>query len=221
MIVTWFILLMLISKDVTSLSCLSNEAKKDFDDSRFALKEMEDHLGKTVKNLENGFKNITASIQDQLGVVKDALRNVGEKIKKVDSDFQLLGKDLQKNTWHKYNGHCYYYSSDLQNWFNAERNCREIGGYIVKIGNSKENEHIYASRPKNVGYWIGLTDLNEGEFRWNFDQSKATFFPWTNGRGRMGTGYNCVALNTAKRSEWFDTDCNNRYNYICESNFCK
>ncbi|CAC5373764.1 unnamed protein product [Mytilus coruscus] len=69
--------------------------KKDFDDSRIALKDMETHLGNTVKKLENGFKKITTSIQDQLGVVKSALSNVGEKVKKVDSDFQVLGKDFQ------------------------------------------------------------------------------------------------------------------------------
>ncbi|CAG2185745.1 unnamed protein product [Mytilus edulis] len=100
MIVTWFILLMLISKDVNSLSCVSNEAKKDFDDSRTALKEMEDHLRNTTKKLEESFKKITALLQDQLGVVKDALSNVGEKIKKVDDDFQLLGKDLE-SIYHK------------------------------------------------------------------------------------------------------------------------
>lgn len=95
MIVALLILLMLISNDVTSLSCVSNEAKKDFDDSRTALKEMEDHLRNTTKKLEESFKKITASLHDQLGVVKDALRNVGEKIKNVDDDFQLLGKDLE------------------------------------------------------------------------------------------------------------------------------
>ncbi|XP_076082902.1 perlucin-like protein isoform X2 [Mytilus galloprovincialis] len=220
MIVALLILLMLISNDVTSLSCVSNEAKKDFDDSRTALKEMEDHLRNTTKKLEESFKKITASLHDQLGVVKDALRNVGEKIKNVDDDFQLLGKDLEKNTWHKYNGHCYYFSSETQNWFNADRKCRELGGYIIKIGNSKENEHIYASRPKNIPYWIGLTDLIEGEFRWNFDQSKATFLPWVDGYGNQGSNKNCVAMNSAGKAEWFDTSCNNARYYICESNFC-
>ncbi|CAC5383725.1 MRC [Mytilus coruscus] len=182
---------------------------------------MEDHLGNTVKNLEESYKKITASIQDQLGVVKDALTNVGEKIKKVDSDFQLLGKDLEKNTWHKYNGHCYYYSSDNQNWFTAETKCRGIGGYIIKIGNSKENAHIFSSRPnKGIVYWIGLTDLNEGEFRWNFDQSRANFLPWVNGYGNRGSSYNCVVMNSGNKAEWFDTSCNSRSNYICESNFC-
>lgn len=99
MISVRLILLMVICKAVTSLPCLSNESKKDFDDSRIALKDMEIHLGNTVKKLENGFKKITASIQDQLGDVKNALSSVGEKVKKVDSDFQVLGKDFQSKKY--------------------------------------------------------------------------------------------------------------------------
>lgn len=60
---------------------------------------METRLRNTVKKLKNGFKKISASIQDQLGVVKNALANVGEKVKKVDSDFQVLGRDFES----KYN----------------------------------------------------------------------------------------------------------------------
>ncbi|CAC5383727.1 unnamed protein product [Mytilus coruscus] len=211
---------MVICKAVTSLPCLSNESKKDFDDSRIALKNMENHLGNTVKKLENGFKKITASIQNQLGVVKDALSNVGEKIKKVDSDFQVLGKDFQKTKWHKYNGHCYYYGVDSQTWFIAERKCREIGGYIAKIGDKKENDKIYASKPKTYNhYWIGLTDLNEGEYRWTFDQTKATYLPWYSGYGKKGNGYDCVAM-VYNGGQWIDYPCNTKYYYICESNFC-
>ncbi|CAC5383728.1 unnamed protein product [Mytilus coruscus] len=167
MIVVRIIVLMFICKDVTSMPCLSNESKEDFDDSRIALKDMETHLRNTVKKLENGFKNITASIQDQLGVVKDALSNVGEKVKKVDSDFQVLGKDFL-------------------------------------------SKH----------YWIGLTDLNEGEYRWNFDQTIVSYLPWRSGYGKLGNGYDCVAMLKSNNGQWIDYTCNTKYYYICESNFC-
>ncbi|CAG2217895.1 unnamed protein product [Mytilus edulis] len=36
---------------------------------------------------------------------------------------------------------------------------------------------------KNVGYWIGLTDLKEGDWRWTFDQSNVTYKQWSNGNG--------------------------------------
>ncbi|CAG2185749.1 unnamed protein product [Mytilus edulis] len=205
MIVALAMLVMLISKDVTSLSCLSNEVKKDFDHSRLALKEMEDHLRNTTKKLEESFKNITDSLQDQLGVVKDGLRNVGEKIKKVDSDFQLLGKDLQS--------------------YRTSRNylrCRTVQFKVKKIRQETVNNWLPSLGPnKNVQYWIGLTDLIEGEFRWSFDQSKASFLTWADGHGHRGSTYNCVGMNSGGKAEWFDTSCNNMRYYICESNFCE
>ncbi|XP_063406157.1 C-type lectin domain family 10 member A-like [Mytilus trossulus] len=150
---------------------------------------MEKNLKNTVKKLEKSFNSITALIQNQLGVVKKDLTTVGEQIRKVDSEFQALGKDLQiypffvENKWHKYNGHCYYYSSDTQNWFDAERKCREINGYIAQIGDKQENDKIYAGRPRRGYFRIGLTDLNEGEFRWTIDQTKATYLPWNHSYG--------------------------------------
>lgn len=42
-------------------------------------------------------------------------------------------------------------------------------------------------------YWIGMTDLKEGEFRWTYDQSKAIVKEWYPGYGAKGTGSNCVA----------------------------
>ncbi|CAG2217916.1 unnamed protein product [Mytilus edulis] len=221
MIFVPIILLMVICKDVTSIPCLSNESKKDFDDSRIALKDMENNLGNTVKKLENSFKKITASIQDQLGVVKDALSNVGEKVKKVDSDFRVLGKDFKKTKWHKYNGHCYFYGTDSQDWFTAERKCRDIGGYIAKIGDEKENKQIFANKPSASNhYWIGLTDLIEGEYRWTFDQTKATYLPWHSSYGKTNNGYNCGGLLNNHNGQWFDHPCNSKFFYICESNFC-
>ncbi|XP_071141969.1 perlucin-like protein [Mytilus edulis] len=220
MILVPIILFMFLYKNVVSLPCLSNESKEDFDDSRIALKDMENNLKNTVGNLESSFNKITALIEKELVVIKTALKTVGEKIKKVDSDFQVLGKDFQKTKWHKYNGHCYYYSSDLQDWFTAERKCREIGGYLMKIDDKQENAKIHASRPKDEEYWIGLTDVVEGEYRWTFDQTKATFLTWHKGYGKRGKGYECCGLHAGSKPEWFDFSCNQKFNYLCESNFC-
>lgn len=70
-------------------------------------------------------------------------------------------------------------------------------------------------------YWIGLTDLYEGHFRWTFDQSKTTFTKWVNGYGSKGTSSNCVSYNTAGKAEWFDNSCYNTRPFVCETNYCK
>ncbi|XP_076079176.1 perlucin-like protein isoform X2 [Mytilus galloprovincialis] len=85
----------------------------------------------------------------------------------------------------------------------AERNCREIGGYIVKIDDKEENSNIAANRA-NSGfyYWIGLIDLKEGEWRWTYDQMEAVFTAWCPGYGSKGTNSNCVLLH-GSRTDWF------------------
>lgn len=61
----------------------------------------------------------------------------------------------------------------------------------------------------------------EGEYRWIFDQTKATFLTWSNGYGKKGKGHECCGLHAGSKPEWFDFSCNAKFNYLCESNFCE
>lgn len=70
-------------------------------------------------------------------------------------------------------------------------------------------------------YWIGLTDLVEGEYRWTFDQTKATFLTWHSGYGKRGNGSDCCGLHSGSKADWFDYSCNSKFYYLCESNFCE
>ncbi|CAC5406223.1 unnamed protein product [Mytilus coruscus] len=203
-----------------SLPCLTNESEKDFDDSRKALTALETYLGSTVNTLESDVQKTLNTLKSHLGTLKS---NVGSKVKRLDGDLKVLEDDFRKKKWLKYKGHCYYFAQEKHDWFTAERRCREIGGYIVKVNDSSENTWISDNKPiKNFYYWIGLTDLKEGDWRWTFDQSRATYKPWSGGFGAKGTTYNCVAYNYGSSNfrNWFDYICWQKYYYICESNFC-
>ncbi|XP_052088125.1 perlucin-like protein isoform X11 [Mytilus californianus] len=206
-------LLVVVVKHIVCQTCLSNESKEDFDKSRKALTDVQENIGKVLIKLENDNKKT-------LDMFKKSLNTMGQKIKKLDTDFKVLGKDFRKTKWHKYNGHCYYYSPEAKDWFTAERKCREIGGYIVKIDDKEENSNIAVNKATSGHhYWIGLTDLKEGEWRWTYDQSKAEFTNWISGYGAKGTDSNCVLLHNG-RADWFDNYCHYKSLYICESNFC-
>ncbi|CAG2226849.1 CD206 [Mytilus edulis] len=58
----------------------------------------------------------------------------------VQSDIGKVVNTLEKTSWIKYDGHCYYYSSESTDWFTAERKCRQIGGYLVKTDNEEEKK---------------------------------------------------------------------------------
>ncbi|XP_052087153.1 C-type lectin domain family 10 member A-like [Mytilus californianus] len=243
MLTLHFVLLLLITEDVIGLPCLTNESKEDFDKSRKALTVVQSDIGKVVNTLEsnhqqtiktlesalkqtvsimeNNVKKTTDVLKNNLGTFKTTLNSMGQKIKKLDTDFKVLGKDFRKTKWIKYDGHCYYYSTETKDWFTAEKSCREIGGYLAKEDSTDERNNIYSNVNKSYNYWIGLTDLKEGEFRWTYDQSKTEVKNWHPGYGSKGTNNNCVATSYhASKLNFFDYSCSTEYQYICESNFC-
>ncbi|CAC5415955.1 MRC [Mytilus coruscus] len=187
-----------------NLPCLTNESR-DFSYAKQVLKELDTYM--------------KSQIQQSRNILRNLKYNAGKKIKKAEN---ALTNGVDKKRWKKYNGHCYYFStsSHTTTWFKAESYCRKIGGYLVKLDTTSENIWVYAKRPYNSTYWIGLTDLYEGHFRWTFDQSKTTFTKWVSGYGSKGTRSNCVSYNSGKIPEWYDNSCYNSRRFICETNYC-
>ncbi|OPL33859.1 c-type f lectin domain family 4 member, partial [Mytilus galloprovincialis] len=209
MLVVTFFLLVWICKSAMCLPCLTNESKKIFNDTRKDLTALETYIGETLDTLESNLGKLKSDVRSKI-------KNLNDKLKSLEDDFS-------KQQWLKYKDHCYYYANEQYDWFTAERRCREIGGYIVKVDDSSENIWISDNKPnKNAYYWIGLTDLKEGDWRWTFDQSRPTYKPWEIGYSAKGTSYNCVAYNygSSNLRNWFDYHCWAKYYYICESNFC-
>ncbi|CAG2231999.1 unnamed protein product [Mytilus edulis] len=128
-------------------------------------------------------------------------------------------ESLQKRQWKKYNGHCYYYGNDRRTWFLAEQSCKQIGGNLAKIEDAAENKWIKDNRSEQDHYWIGLTDLKEGAWRWSYDQTLATYKPWHSGYGSKGTGYNCGLIYHVSSYTWLDEPCTIKLRYVCESHF--
>jgi hypothetical protein len=63
-----------------------------------------------------------------------------------------------------YNGHSYYRSTGSAYWTNARTNCSNMGGHLVTITSSGEQNFLFNLWPSG---WIGLTDeVNEGTWRW-------------------------------------------------------
>lgn len=200
------VLLVCICKYVMCLPCLTDGSKKSFNDTRKDLTALETYIGRTLNSLDSNLKTLKS--------------NVGSKIKNLNGKLNVLEDDFSKQQWVKYDGHCYYHSNEPCDWFTAERFCRDFGGYLVKIDNSSENEWLHSKRQmKSSGYWIGLTDLIEGEWRWSIDHSLATYKAWYRGKGSLGHNYNCVSF-VGSNAKWFDTNCKSAFFYICEINDC-
>ncbi|CAG2253237.1 unnamed protein product [Mytilus edulis] len=75
--------------------------------------------------------------------MKSQATSINSKIQALDKDMTSMEEDFKRaRQWIKYNNHCCYFGDDEVIWTEAERKCREIGGYLVKIDDSAENSWI-------------------------------------------------------------------------------
>lgn len=147
------------------------------------------------------------------------LKKIRDNIKTFETNLKDVEDRLKDRDWKKHNGHCYFFGEESYMWSDAERMCRQIGGYLVKIDDSSENAFL-ASSIQNTAteHWIGLTDLSEGECRWMYDQQIASYTAFDVSEPNGGKNSNCFLMATS--GKWLDRECNDNQRFICENNFC-
>ena len=75
-------------------------------------------------------------------------------------------------------------------------------------------------------YWLGITDVVNGDWRWIYDQTAPIYKFWVPGlpipaSNANSKNYNCAFMAYNYGGKWYDHRCNYASPYICESNFCK
>ncbi|XP_076084107.1 snaclec coagulation factor X-activating enzyme light chain 1-like isoform X1 [Mytilus galloprovincialis] len=138
-----FFVICVVCGTVFSLPCLTVKSKQDFDKARDALKSLEDFM-------------------------KSHASSINFKIEVLDKDMTSMEADFKRRQWIKYNNHCYYIGEDIVIWTEAERQCREVGGYLLKFDDSSENSLIFEQikkSSKKTHVWLGSTDVVNGDWR--------------------------------------------------------
>lgn len=93
----------------------------------------------------------------------------------------LIGFTSQTN----YNGHSYYRSTGTANWAQAQQACANMGGHLVTISNSAENNFVYNTWPSGwIGYYQDKTGAFYGEpnggWRWTETPITSNQLIWYN-----------------------------------------
>ena len=75
-------------------------------------------------------------------------------------------------------------------------------------------------------FWLGITDVVNGEWRWIYDQTTPKYKFWHPGQPHPASNANskdrnCGLMLYSHAGKWHDYPCSNPLSYICESNFCK
>lgn len=86
----------------------------------------------------------------------------------------------------RYNGNRnqYYIFENTLTWYNAEAYCESLGGHLVTITSTGEQEFLqnYINEKfgtQNVRFWMGATDENsEGDWRWVTGEPFSSYTNW-------------------------------------------
>lgn len=109
----------------------------------------------------------------------------------------------------QYAGHCYTLSSTKRIWTIARDDCQSIGGHLVDITSSAENNIVkeLALMSPSDTVWLGATDeLEEGVYRWVSNNQTMTFTDWYPNDPDGGRGQNCLSTYLESRL-WIDNSC--------------
>jgi len=107
------------------------------------------------------------------------------------------------------NSLCYAVSESSVNYYNADKFCKDLGGYLAEPRTEKETEYLELIFSPEKNYWIGLTDLaDEGEFLWWSDYSIPEYTNWDD---RQPDNYDgkedCVESSGYRGFKWNDLQC--------------
>ncbi|CAH3127383.1 unnamed protein product [Pocillopora meandrina] len=122
--------------------------------------------------------------------------------------------------WEYYGSSCYKFSSVRKTWTDAAKDCRALGGYLVKIDDSDEQHFItFKQRSSHRTRWIGLSDSAvEGNYRWEGDNTLVNYTYWaTDEPNDFAGSEDCVQVWAySSGGLWNDDFCNSEHYYICE-----
>ncbi|MEQ2228451.1 hypothetical protein ILYODFUR_008910 [Ilyodon furcidens] len=139
-----------------------------------------------------------------------------------------------ENSWVRFEGTCYYFSTNQFSWEESRSRCREAGADLVKV-DSREEQYFLRSHLNgkmnsfNDMFWIGLTDsVEEGRWFWvdGSELSESLWF-WSkqepdNWTEENPAGEDCVRMGMEEgggpMNNWYDKNCGAAQKRICEKN---
>ena len=95
-----------------------------------------------------------------VSTLQSQITTINGKVKTLDKDLITIEEDFRRRKWRKYKDHCYYFETVPVKWTTAERRCREIGGYLVKIDDAPEQSWVFKEAMKTKYPPISLHRLS-------------------------------------------------------------
>ncbi|XP_039178492.1 C-type lectin-like isoform X2 [Crotalus tigris] len=124
-------------------------------------------------------------------------------------------------------GACYSIFCEKRTWAEAEKDCRKHGtrAHLASILDEKEttavSDYIVSLLIKNLGpVWIGMFYKGKNwpqEDWWWIDAYKVVYHNWAQALPEVSENKKyCIYLMGNEYKYWKDTDCKQRFGYICK-----
>ncbi|MEE2788373.1 MAG: C-type lectin domain-containing protein [Myxococcota bacterium] len=123
-----------------------------------------------------------------------------------------------------FDGRSYLFCADRRySWSNARRICQRLGYDLAIITDAREQEFLTdgLDRTGAGDAWIGLSDdAVEGTFVWIDGSPTRGYVNWSDDEPNDAGNEDCGVIQmqaAAQLGSWSDRDCNQPYDYVCES----
>jgi len=118
--------------------------------------------------------------------------------------------------WQAFNHHCYYFGLELKSWNDAKLYCKEFGGHLVSVLDSKMQiflQELAIQYPGSAQIAIGGYKNNAGKWFWENDNVEITYFNW----GSIEPSGDGPCTSIFRNSfTWNDLPCSSKINFVCE-----
>ncbi|XP_074391056.1 C-type lectin domain family 4 member E-like [Zonotrichia albicollis] len=125
--------------------------------------------------------------------------------------------------WRRFQGSCYFLSTDTMNCAESAENCTEMGSQLVVITSKAEQVFLteQGGQPqKEINFYIGLFEVDDDQWQW-VDKTpyNETAAFWRKGEPDPYPGVNCTAMHvpTKDLNNWNDVEPIAKLHRICEA----
>ncbi|XP_076867646.1 uncharacterized protein LOC143518774 [Brachyhypopomus gauderio] len=176
-----------------------------------------------LTGVQDSMESLSSNLQKTVQGVITALNDVKSKLETKPSTAEGHAAQTScKPGWVPYLSKCYLFSSDQLNWHQARDYCRSQNAMLVKLETEDEWTFVTEKIMKQ-NYWVGLTDENTGQWRWDdgtpFPIVKEQWNPgqpddWTE-HGLGDEGEDCGHLTWTLKLN--DNHCSVKMKYACKA----
>ena len=115
------------------------------------------------------------------------------------------------------NGHTYWYCPMAVTFDDATAYCETLGGHLVTIDSTEENDFVTGLATDREGVWLGATDAaEEGTWVW-VNGEDWSYEHWAPGEPNDTGNEDCLQLYRTGQRTWNDTRCDATLHFVCES----